>query len=255
MLGSVLSAIIFLLLPFLFPTKPKPVKDYDKLLLVNEYKYKIYEVFSLIPLFFITGVICYVFYLLGNDVQEVYFRGREADFAIYPPASFWLAPGMCFGIGLLMPPMELLYRLMLKEEYPVYLEYTNRKYGFDGYKVVRFLGRVCLLAGVVVSMLGLGWYKEIKDGKIIIGDFGSLTPQAYTMQQIESVTHYKYKRNSKGEAVAEPHYKIRFSDGRVWDTSSNFHEVSQEKYEAIVAHLLSHTGLALERQETDAVAQ
>lgn len=255
MLSSVLSALIFLLLPLLFPGKPKPVKDYDKLLLVNEYKYKIYEVFSLIPLFFITGVICYVFYLLGNDVQQVYFRSREADFAIYPPASFWLAPGMCFGIGLLMPPMELLYRLMLKEEYPVYLEYTNRKYGFDGYKVVRFLGRGCLLAGVVISVLGLGWFKEIKGDKIIIDDFDSLTPQVYTMQQIESVTHYAYKRNSKGEAVAEPHYKIRFSDGRVWDTSRNFHEVSQEKYDAIVAHLLSQTGLELGHQETDAAAQ
>ncbi|WP_276497857.1 hypothetical protein [Pontibacter litorisediminis] len=251
MLASVLSAVIFLLLPFLFPATPKPVRDYDKLLLVNEYKYKIYEVFSLIPLFFFTGAICYVFYLLGNDVQEVYFRGREADFAIYPPASFWLAPGMCFGIALFMPPMELLYRLMLKEEYPVYLEYTNRKYGFDGYKVVRFLSRGCLLAGVVISVLGLGWYKEIKGERIVVDDFGSLSPQEYTMQQVESITHYEYKRNAKNEVEAEPHYKVRFSDGRVWDTSDNFHEVSQEEYSAIMAYLLANTGLALGHEETD----
>ncbi|OKL39146.1 hypothetical protein [Pontibacter flavimaris] len=251
MLASVLSALIFLLLPLLFPSKPKPVKDYDKLLLVNEYKYKIYEVFSLIPLFFFTGVICYAFYLLGNDVQEVYFRGREANFAIYPPASFWLVPGMCFGIGLLMPPMELLYHLMLKEEYPVYLEYTNRKYGFDGYRVVRFLGRGCLLAGVLVSVLGLGWYKEVKGDKIVINDFGSLTPQAYTMQDVTSVTHYKYKQNSKGEVEAEPHYRIRFSDGRVWDTSDNFHEVSEEKYRAIVSYITSNANLELRHESTD----
>ncbi|AKD03252.1 hypothetical protein PKOR_09075 [Pontibacter korlensis] len=115
MLASILTAVIFFLLALLFPHKPKPVGDYDKLIFLNEYKYKIYEIFSIIPLFFFTGLICYIFYLLGNDVQELYFRGRSLDFAIYPPESFWLVPGLCFGLGLIMPPIELLYRLVLRD--------------------------------------------------------------------------------------------------------------------------------------------
>jgi hypothetical protein len=214
MLFTVAFSLVFLLLPFLFPSKPKPVKDYDKLLLVNGYKYKIYEILSLVPLFFFTGLICYVFYLLGNDVQQVYFSGRQADFAIYPPESFWLVPGLCFGFGLIMPPMEFLYRLMLQEEYDIYTEYTNRKYGYDGYKAVRLLCIGCVAAGVVVSFLALGWYKEIIGDKMIINDFGSLKPQEYTLQQVTSVTHYQRSLNPQGVAEPEPHYKITFSDGR-----------------------------------------
>ncbi|WP_299755492.1 hypothetical protein [uncultured Pontibacter sp.] len=253
MIASVVTAFIFLLFGLLFPHKPKPVKDYEKLLLVNEHKYKIYEIFSIVPLFFFTGLICYVFYLLGNDVQEVYFRGREAEFAIYPPDAFWVVPGICFGFGLIMPPIEFLYRLMLQEEYEVYMEYTNRKYGMDGYKVVRLMCMGCVVAGVGLSFLGLGWYKEIKGDKIVIADFYSLTLQEYTIQQIESVTYFEKNINSEGMAEVEPHYKITFSDGRTWDTSDNFHEVSEEKYEAIVNYLVSRSNLEVVYKDVDEV--
>ncbi|WP_266204111.1 hypothetical protein [Pontibacter kalidii] len=251
MLASIVTAVIFLLLHVLFPHRPKPIKDYDKLLLVNEHKYKIYEIFSLIPLFFFISAICYVFYLLGNDVQAIYFRSREADLAIYPPASFWLVPGLCFGFGLIIPPMEFLYRLMLQEEYEVYTAYTNRKHGFDGYRAMRFLCMGCVTAGVILSFLGLGWYKEVRDDKIIIDDFGSLSPQEYSLQEIESITHFQQNTTAKGVAEVEPHYKIIFSDGRTWDTSDNFHEVGEEKYQAIVEYILSKTKLEVAYKDVD----
>lgn len=251
MIASVVTALIFLLFGLLFPHKPKPVKDYEQLLLVNEHKYKIYEIFSIVPLFFFTGLICYVFYLLGNDVQELYFRGRQTDFAIYPPESFWLVPGLCFGFGLIMPPIEFLYRLLLQEEYDVYIEYTNQKYGFDGYRVVRLLCKGCVAAGVGLSFLGFGWYKEIIGDKIIIADFYSLNPQEYTIQQIESVTHFERNTNSEGVVEVEPHYKLSFSDGRTWDTSDNFHEVSEEKYTAIVNYIVLKSKLEVNFKDVD----
>ena len=81
MIASVAAALTLLLLQLLLPHKPKPLADYDKLILLNEYKYKIYEIFSLVPLFFFVSVICYFFYALGNDVQELVFAGRATDFA------------------------------------------------------------------------------------------------------------------------------------------------------------------------------
>ncbi|AKD03251.1 hypothetical protein POKO110462_04190 [Pontibacter korlensis] len=108
-----------------------------------------------------------------------------------------------------------------------------------------------VIAGVVLSVLGLGWYKEIIGDKIIINDFNSLTPQEYSIQDITSITHYTHKLNSKGEVEAEPHYKISFSDGRVWDTSDNFHEASQEKYTAVVQHFTSKSNLKVRYQDVD----
>jgi len=255
MLASVIGALFFLGMALLFPHREKPVKDYDKLILLNGYKYKIYEIFSIVPLFFFISVICYVFYLLGNDVQEVYFGGREADFAIYPPDAFWLVPGIFFGFGLIIPPMELLYRLMLQEEYDAYIEYTNRKHGIDDYKVVRVMCLGSVVAGVVLSVLGLGWYKEIKGDRLIIDDFDSIGPQEYRAQDITAITHFDKYIKSAGVAEERPHYKIVFSDGRVWDTSSNFHEVRQEQYAAIVDYLVARTNLEVAYREAGAAAE
>lgn len=251
MIASIVTAFVFLLIGLLFPHKPKTLKNYDQLILVNEHKYKIYEIFSIVPLFFFTGLICYVFYLLGNDVQALYFRGREVDYAIYPPDSFWMVPGICFGFGLIMLPIEFLYRLLLQQEYDVYIEYTNRKHGMDGYKVVRLMCIGCVVAGLALSFLGLGWYKEINGDEMVIDDFGSLKPQQYTLQQIVAITHFERNINSEGVAEVEPHYRIAFSDGRTWDTSDNFHEVSGEKYTAIVNYIISKTGLELAHEDID----
>ncbi|MCC9165981.1 hypothetical protein [Pontibacter harenae] len=243
MVATIISAVVFLLIGALFPHKTKPIQDYEMLVSINKRKYMLYEALSVIPLFFFVGIICYGIYLLGNDIQEIYLRGRETDFAIYPPDTFWLAPGLCFGFGLILRPMEFLYYLLLREEYDVYIEYTNRKHGIDGYKVMRPLCAICVVAGIVVSFLALGWYKEIKGDKIVIDDFTSLTPQEYTIQDIVSITHYEQQLNAEGVARTDPYYKIAFTDGRVWDTSYNFHEVSDEKADAIVKYFTSRSKL------------
>lgn len=179
MTAAIVSALVLLVVQLLLPYRAKPVANYDHLILMNEYKYKIYEIFALVPLFFFTGLICYFFYSLGNDVQDWIFADRVADFGLYPPESFWLLPGMCFGIGLIITPMDLLYHLMLREEYPAYIEYANRKHGYDGFKVIR---PVCVLftaAGVVISILGLDWYTEIKGDQMKIDAYFALKPLEY----------------------------------------------------------------------------
>ena len=252
MIASIASALVLLLLQLLVPHKPQSLVDYDKFILVNEYKYKIYEIFSLVPLFFFTSVICYFFYSLGNDIQELVFAGREVDFAIYPPESFWLVPGMCFGFGLIVAPMELLYHLLLKDEYPIYIEYTNRKHGYDGYKVIRPLCVLFTIVGLLLSVLGLGWFTEIRDGKILIDEFYALTPLEYSAKDVRAITHYEKSLTAEGKEEAEPHYKITFSDGIVWDTSNNFSEVKYGKYTAIATYLAAKANLKIVYKAVDA---
>ncbi|RIJ36880.1 hypothetical protein D1627_13715 [Pontibacter oryzae] len=251
MIASVVSGLVFILLVSLFPHKQRSVKNYDALLQLNQYKYNIYEIFSIIPLFFFVGLICYITYLLGNDVQNLIFSGRTVDIAIYPPDTFWLASGLCFGFGLIVPPMELLYRILLGEEYDIYTEYTNRKHGYDGFRVLRPICLAFVVVGLAVSVLGLGWYKEITADRILINDFFSLRPQTYTVSDVRSLTRYEKSINADGFEKPDLHYKIVFTDGRVWDTSDNFHEVSPEVYGQVIQHILSRSSLTLQHQETD----
>jgi hypothetical protein len=252
MIVSIASALALLLLQLLVPYRPKPLADYDKFILVNEYKYKIYEIFALVPLFFFISAICYFFYALGNDIQELIYADRVADFAIYPPDSFWLVPGLCFGFGLILPPMDLLYHLLLKEEYPAYLEYTNRKHGYDGYQVMRPLCLLFTVAGLVLSNLGLDWYTEIKGENIVIDEFYALAPREYVTKDLRSITQYEESQTAEGKRIKEPHYKINFSDGNVWDTSNNFSEVDYENYTAIATYLALKANLKIAYEVVDA---
>lgn len=251
MIALVASALVVLALKLLLPHKAKPVADYDKLILVNEYKYKIYEIFALVPLFFFISLICYFFYSLGNDIQELLFANRVTDFALYPPDSFWLLPGMCFGFGLILTPMDLLYHLLLREEYSAYIEYTNRKHGYDGFKAIRPICVLFTAAGLAFSILGLDWYTEIKGDKIVIDEFFALKPMKYSAAHVRSITHYKKELTSEGIEKEDPHYKIIFSDGYVWDTSNNFKEVTHEQYTAIARYLALKAGVQIADEDVD----
>ena len=251
MLATVASVFVVLVLQLLLPHKAKPVADYDKLILVNAYKYNIYEIFALIPLFSFMGLICYFFYLLGNDIQKLLFANRVADFALYPPETFWMLPGICFGFGLILTPMDLLYHLLLREEYPAYIEYTNRKHGYDGFKVIRPMCVLFTAAGLFFSVLGLDWYTEIKGDKIVIDEYFAVTSKEYSVEQVRAITHYEKGLTPEGIEKVDPHYEITFSDGYVWDTSNNLAEVKHEQYMTIAKYLARKADVQIIFEEID----
>ncbi|MFT2007497.1 hypothetical protein ACMA1I_02385 [Pontibacter sp. 13R65] len=251
MLTTLLSAVVFFIIQLIAPHKAKPITNYDKLILVNRYKYNILEVFSLIPLFLFVSWICYFVYLLGNDIQHFFTKDRIVDFGIYPSNDFWLVIGLCFGCGLIIPPMNLLYRILLQDEYEAYLEYTNRKHGYDGFAILRPLCALCTAAGICFSFLGLNWYVEVKENSIILNDFFQLQPDQYQVQDIQSITHYNKILNSKNEEVERPHYAIVFSNGKTWHTHTSLNTAADTTYEAIVKHLLEKAEVPLIKQKID----
>ena len=245
MIAAIATALIFLLIQVFFLHKPKPVANYDLLIAVNKWKYQSLEIFSLIPLFFFIGSITYIFYLLGNDIQNFVTKGDDSDYSIFPEPNFWLMIGMFFGFGLIITPMEVLYRMILREEYPVYVEYTNRKLGFDGLKVMRSLYIVLVIAGVALSFLGLNWSVKMKGDTITFNDFFQLQSDTYKADAVVSISHFSQIRNKEGMLEDRPHYKVIFADGREWNTDKNMIGGSYETYTAMVKQLSIASGVEI----------
>ncbi|MEJ8800872.1 hypothetical protein [Pontibacter sp. H249] len=251
MIAAIATAFIFLLLQVFVQHKPKPVANYDKLIALNEWKYKSLEIFSLIPLFFFIGSIAYIFYLLGNDIQGFITKSDNSDYSIFPEPNFWLMIGMFFGFGLIITPMEVLYRMVLREEYPAYIEYTNRKHGYNGLKVLRPLCIILVVAGVILSFLGLNWSVKMRDNTITFNDFFQLQPQTYKAEDVLAIHHFSQIKNKEGVLEQRPHYKVLFSDGREWNTDKNMIGGSYETYTAMVKHLSIKSGNKISYQNLE----
>ncbi|WP_299825439.1 hypothetical protein [uncultured Pontibacter sp.] len=252
MIAAIATSIIFLLIQVFLRHKQKPVANYDTLLAVNEWKYKSLEIFSLIPLFFFIGSINYIVYLLGNDVQQLVTKGNSSDFSIFPSENFWLMIGLFFGFGLVITPMEAIYTLILREEYSAYLEYTNRKHGYDGLKLLRPACRMLVLTGFILSCLGLNWYVQLKNDTITFNDFFQLQPNTYKAGDVVTINHFSQISNKEGELEDRPHYKVVFSDGREWNTDKNMIGGSYETYTAMVEHLSIQSGKEVKYQDSEA---
>lgn len=247
MIASIATAIVFLLIQVFFQHKPKPVENYDALIAVNGWKYKSLEVFSLIPLFFFISGITYIFFLLGNDIQHWVTKDDDSDLSVFPEEMFWAAIGIFFGFGLYGPPMETLLRMMLRDEYPAFIEYSNRKYGFDGTTLMRILCAVLVVAGVILSILGLNWSVKLKGDTITFNDFFQLEPVTYQPTDVIAIRHISQIRNKEGLLEDRPHYKVLFTDGREWNTDQNMIGGSYQTYTAMVGRLSSSSGIAITR--------
>ena len=131
LISIIATTLIFGLLKWLVPHKKRINIDELKLA-QNAKKYSRYELFALLPFSaYMILVPCCFFWLgkiflsdINNDESAVVFYAADA--------MIWPAIGLFFGFGTLMLPMNKLYEFLLKDEYDLYMEYTNRKHGFDG---------------------------------------------------------------------------------------------------------------------------
>jgi len=133
-LSFITVSLVFGLLKWSMPYKQRG--DIDELKLAkNEKKYNRYELLSLIPLFVYMFLVPYLFYLLGANFLSDINKEEEVIVFYAADAMIWPAIGLFFAFGTIMLPMNKLYQFLLGEEYDLYVEYGNRKHGFDAMRV------------------------------------------------------------------------------------------------------------------------
>lgn len=123
-------AIVFGLFKLFVPHQER--KDINEVLLArNTKKYTLYEGLSVIPLFLFIGILIYMIYEVGNFLNEMLLTSNDSKFLFIADPISWTMPGIILGFGLVIIPLEHLYKFILKDEYDLYLESANRRHGWD----------------------------------------------------------------------------------------------------------------------------
>lgn len=245
--------IVLLLLKTFFPYKSKGDNVYRRgqTTVADDKKYSRYEVLSIFPLFLFIGLINLMVYWIGCSVQKLISSNIDYDFYIGPPEPMWALIGLLFGFGLVMLPMEWFYKLLLRGEYELYIDYTNSKHGWNGMKIMRPISIVLTSIGLVFFYLGLNYSFAVDKNYIIVDNFFSLHAVEYKVDEISSITYYDKQIAPNGEVVDKRHIKILFDDATFWSSDDLVRIDENETVNECIQYLLDKADLKLAYEEID----
>ena len=245
--------IVFLLLRTFFPHKSKEDNIYRRgqITVADNRKYSRYEVLSIFPLFLFIGLIDLMIYWIGCSVQKLISSNIDYDFYIGPPEPIWALIGLSFGFGLVMLPMEWFYKLLLKDEYDSYIDYTNNKHGWNGMRVMRPISIVLTSIGLILFYLGLNYSFAVNKDCLIVDNFFSLQTVEYKVDEISSITYYDKQAAPNGDVVDKKHIKIVFDDATFWSSDNLVNIEGSETINECIEYLLDKANLELAHEEID----
>ena len=244
-LPAIAVPLILALLKWSMPHRERV--DIDELKLAqNAKKYNRYELLSLIPLFIYIPLVAYLFYLLGTTFFSTTNKEEGVVLFYAADAMIWPVVGLCFAFGTIMLPMNKLYEFLLKEEFDLYIEYTNRKHGFDGFKVWRPFSYLMIILGGVTMCLAKNAYFKVTENKVVVNHFFSMQPVETHFYEIGRIVLYQKAKAPNGNVFNNEHYVIYGKNDKiVLDESFKFFELK----ESTIHHLLEKCKLTLEKQD------
>lgn len=223
------TSTFFWIFQLIFPYEPSKKINFLKIE-QNKKKYNVLEMLA-IPLFFLSvALICFSVYALGIVMRDNLFS-KEYNYILEPTGSYFVCCGAVLGLGLIRVPMEFIYKLILKDEYYLYNQYTNLKYGFDGEKIWRPMEIIITFCGIILFILGMNWYVRLdKDNNIEINELFSLKTHIYNITEISGIEYYDFYITDKGVEKDIKHYLVKMSDGYEWNTKTySFFSVQEDQ--------------------------
>ncbi len=239
--------ISFFIFKTFLPVKNPPDMDYTEQN-QNKRKYGILSMLSVVVMFIILGVLMYLLYIAFNQIMSV-IHPKIGAFELYIDEESWLLPSLILAFGLVSYTMDLFYKWILKDDYPNYLAWGNKLYGFDGRRVTVILSKILVLIGVSATFLCFQWSFKINDNQIEINDFLSIRPTTYEFTEVQAVVHFEKLVAPNGDVKNKDHYKIYFNDGN--DYSTGHMAISSYRFEPVIDFILDHTDVQLSYQEID----
>jgi len=229
--------LVFALLKVFVPTTPQ--HDIDEVLLQeNTRKYQLYEYLAVPLIFVFIALFTFLTYLAGNAVTSLLDSAETSLYYSRLNSDAWLFPGVVFSFGLLYVPMELVYTALLgKKGYRHYTEFTNRKHGFDGEKIMKPVAKFMVVAGLLISLLLTQVSFRLTRDELIINRFFSLSADVYSLNEIDVVGLFETKIAPNGEAIEKKYYVLYDRSGNeIWDSSNMFVSTGYDLIDILQAH-------------------
>lgn len=143
-------------------------------------------------------------------------------------------------------PLSLAWmRRRLGADYPAYIDYQNRLTGLANERATRALAAVSGIGWAVTMLLFVNWYTAFGPQGVVQNPLFSLRTRTYAYEDVEALQTLAAFRRPDGRVCDLEHYRIRFRDGRRWDSRNSGFEDPLRNRE-LFGFLAERTGLELQ---------
>jgi hypothetical protein len=248
--------LVFYLLAKLFPFKPGALPKESVSLDVLRNKYSKWDRVVLIPFFAFSGLGGYlIFQGLIWIFHHSLPQNQENRYFMLPDQYFFALPALFLSILLSVFPIDLLYRLLLKENYAEYVLYGNMRFGIDGWKVIRHMSILVVVPPMICAALAIDCYARFTDDQLITNRYWGFGEIAHNYSQITRIKSVKFVENLRGEIIENPYHVVYFNDGSSWSTRNTFYsadqdlKLSDEREKQILIFVAEKCGKQIERYD------
>ncbi len=112
-------------------------------------------------------------------------------------------------------------RYLLKDDWAEYLAYNNLKYRFNYIAASKYVFKgFGLVTGLLVIMF-FDWHSAFGPKEIQLNGLLSLGTKTYLYEDITELKDVEKLIAPNGDIVNDPHYLIKFKDGKKWNSRNN----------------------------------
>ena len=216
-----------------------------------EKKYLKFDLLSIVGIFGVTAIFSFIF----QQIYPLFFAIKQA---FLENVIFWIPPEndailllSLFGGMILSVPLLLKFtQYLLQSDWEEYIAYSNRRYGFDYLRALRFVLLSLIVLLGIGNLLVLDAYSAFGEKTITINPFLSLGETEYSYTEVQTLKEVQVIAAPNGDLRLDPHFIIEFSDGTTWSSRYNGlgdHEDDREIMELVV----EKTQLELQQLEID----
>jgi hypothetical protein len=197
-----------------------------------------------LPLYFLFAPIgtylCWQLFL--GVASGVGFIETNEGFFLWPSPIAWLLPAMFFGLLLSWPPIDFIYRSMLRDRYPEYVAYQSRRFRVDFQKLlIPFY--VCLagLSALFVLLLA-NCYVHVTPEHIRINPFFGIAERVYPYSEVSNIRTAPAFVAPNGNRVDRRLFIVAFSDSRTWNTNDDYSDASESEVRSVIRAISERSG-------------
>ena len=245
--GLVAPPLIFFLLRRMFPlvenerSPERPVEE-----LANEYRK--YELTSLPILFAVVPLMTYFGWrLIVSWRAPAFYVAGDGTYSMSTLPLAFVVPVLFAAIAATIPICDVTNRLRLKDRYAEYLEYENRKNGFNGARASTFALIGSWLASLGMLFLLFNWYFVFAPNQIRANRLFSLTESRYSYDDITAINSAPRFVAPNGKTRNRDVYSVRFSDGKSWFSNLSPCSSSFDSFTPMVEEISVRSGVKITR--------
>jgi hypothetical protein len=184
--------------------------------------------------------LCWQLFLGVSD--GVGFIETNEGLFLWPAPIAWLLPAMFFGLILSWPPIDFIYRRMLRERYPEYVAYQSRRFGINFQKLLfPFYAFLAGLSALFVLLLA-NCYVHITPEHIRINPFFGVSERVYPYAEVSNIRTAPAFIAPNGNRVDRRLFIVTFSDSRTWNTNDNPSDASESEVVAVIRAISERSG-------------